>query len=669
MKLFYSLAILSFFSVSLLNAQENAEKEFNRAEAIFTEIYEGDKAELLFETKEGYAAALPIFLDLYKRDTSNANIAFKIGVIYLSGRIDRAQSIPYFKKAILSLSDNYDGGSYQERNAPRITYKFLGDAYHLNYQFTEALASYEIYILFLSKNTAVNKALIDDVNRKMEMCKTAKILVANPINIEINNLGAAINSSFHDYSPIVTVDQKTVFFTSRRKGSTGKEISEEGNFNEDIYESNKTEQGWNNAYNIGSPINTERNESAVGISPDGETMLLYNDESGNGDIYTTTLHGDVWSAPLKLNNFINTDHWEPSAFISADGTKLYFVSNKPGGYGGRDLYISKRKHGGDWEKAVNMGPTVNTPYEEDAPFIHPDGVTLFFSSNGHSTMGGFDIFMTNIGGDGKWMNPENVGYPINSTDDDVFYVVSADGRTSYFSSFRKGGLGEKDNYMATFLDVKQKPLTVVQGIVSCMLEKPNQDITVVVTDNLTEEVVGVYRPNSKTGKFLFILTPGKNYNVTYQSSGHLFYSENMDIPQEAGYLELKKEISLCPIEVGAKITLNNIFFDFDKATLRPLSNVEIKNLVKIMTDYPNIKVQISGHTDSKGDDNYNLRLSVDRARAVVEQLVAQGIDGNRMKAKGYGEKKPVAKNSNADGSDNPEGRQLNRRVEFVITGM
>ncbi|MFM7024281.1 MAG: OmpA family protein [Flavobacteriales bacterium] len=668
MKPFRLLSIFCLLCITQVNAQKdmpNAEDEFNRAEAIFLEISEAERAQSPI-AKEGYMEALPVFLKLYQQDTSNMNLAFKIGLIYHSSRKNRAKAIPYFKKAATSTSDNYKGSSFKEKKAPLITYKYLGDAYHLNYQFELAIREYEKYLVLLNEHKGGNQDIIDETNRKIEMCRTGQILLVHPVNVKTQNLGASVNSSFPDYSPVLSADQKILLFTSRRPRPNDTIKDEVGNYFEDIYISNKTATDWSPARNIGAPINTGQHEATVGLSPDGKMILIYKDDDGDGNIYSTSLNGETWSTPVKLNDNVNTKYWEPSGFISADGSTLYFISNRPGGYGGRDIYVSHRNEDGDWGKATNLGPDVNTAYDEDAPFIHPDGVTLFFSSNGNGTMGGFDIFMTYLGDDGKWAKPTNVGYPLNTPDDDVFYVVSPDGRTSYFSSFRSDGVGEKDNYTATFLDAKQTPITVVQGNVAC-LEESNKNITITVTDNATEKVVGVYRPNSKTGQFLFILTPGRNYNITYSAAGHLFHSENMDIPKQSQYFELKEEIALCPIAVGSKITLNNIFFDFDKATLRPLSNVEIKNLIKIMQDNPNIKVEISGHTDNKGDDNYNLRLSVDRARAVVEQLTINGIDGTRMKARGFGETEPVTPNTNKDGSDNPEGRQLNRRVEFKIT--
>jgi outer membrane protein OmpA-like peptidoglycan-associated protein len=519
----------------------------------------------------------------------------------------------------------------------------------------------------MADNKSTDKVMLAETNRKIEMCKTAKRLVADPVKVKLQNLGKNVNSAFADYSPVLSADQESLFFTSRRPGSTGDQKDDEGNYMEDIYISSKTKTGWSPATNIGAPINTAENEATVGISPDGQTILIYKDDLGDGNIYSTTLDGDVWGKPVKLNDNINTKYWEPSAFISADGNTLYFTSNRPGGYGGRDLYTSKRLPKGDWAVAVNMGPTINTPFDEDAPFIHPDGHTLSFSSNGHNTMGGFDIFTSLQSEEGIWSDPVNAGYPINTPDDDIYYVVSPDGLKAYFSSFREGGLGEKDNYMATYMGRKEIPLTLLKGVVNDESGKVAKNVEITVTDNETGQVVGIYRPNSKTGQFLFILTPGKNYNITYQGDNALFYSENMDIPKKSNYYEIKREVLLNPIVVGSKITLNNIFFDFDKATLRKISDVELKNLVKLLKSNPNLKVEISGHTDSKGDAAYNQKLSEQRAQAVVTRLAADGISADRMKAVGYGKTMPAAPNKNANGSDNPTGRQQNRRVELKIT--
>jgi outer membrane protein OmpA-like peptidoglycan-associated protein len=665
MKTLNYVVLICLLVTGKLNAQINKdsfENKFNMADDLFSQVYQDGKEESITYAKGGYADALPILLSLYKEDPTNMNLAFKIGVCYRGSRRNKAAAIPYFSQAATAITTNYKGHSYKEKKAPLAAYKYLGDAYHIDSQFDKAIDAYQ---KFIDKST--DKALVNEANRNIEMCRTGKSLVAAPVKIKIQNMGPAVNSTYADYSPALSGDQKTLFFTSRRAGSTGGVKDDEGNYMEDIYMATKTDTGWAQAVNIGPPINTVSNEASIGISPDGQTILIYKDDHGDGNIYSTTLSGDIWGTPVKLNENINSKYWEPSAAFSADGNTLYFVSNRPGGFGGRDLYISKKTPAGDWGKAVNMGSTINTPYDEDSPFMHADGVTFSFSSNGHNTIGGFDIFNSILSNDSVWAEPMNAGYPINTTDDDVFYVISPDGLHAYFSSFREGGLGEKDNYMATFINKKEAPLTLVKGTVVDEAGNPAKNVVITITDNETEQVVGVYHANSKTGKFLFILPPGKNYNVTYQADNHLFYSENMEIPKESKYYEVNKSISLPPIVVGSKIVLNNIFFDFDKATLRSQSNVELKNLVMIMKSNPNMKVEISGHTDSKGSDAYNQKLSEERAQAVVKRLIASGIDTKRMVAKGYGKTMPAAANKKANGQDDPEGRQLNRRVELKIT--
>ena len=670
MKLILRITCLSLLLTNFIygqDAKENNEKKFERAEKLFISVYKDEKSGSISYSKGEYATALPIFLSLIKEDPSNLNVAFKLGVCYLSSRRERLQSIPYFLKATSSASNECKENSYKEHRAPLISWKFLGDAYHLNYQFDKAIQAYEKYESVMAENKSGDKAILAETERKIQMCKTGKQLVASPLHVKIQSLGKTVNSPYADYSPVLSADQNTLFFTSRKPATTGGGKDDEGNFLEDIYTSTRTPSGWTPAENIGLPVNTSENEATVGISPDGQTILIYKDDKGDGNIYTTSLDGDVWTTPVKLNDNINTKYWEPSAFISADGNTLYFTSDRPGGYGGRDLYTSKKTPEGDWGKAVNMGPRINTPYDEDAPFIHPNGVLLSFSSNGHNTMGGFDIFNSLLSDDGTWSEPVNVGYPVNTTDDDIFYVISPDNRKAYFTSFREGGMGEKDNYLVTFLDRKETPLTLMKGIVNDESGKPARNVQITVTDNETGEVVAHYHTNKKTGAYLFILTPGKNYNITYQADGHLFYSENMEIPKKSNYYEINKAVQLNPIVVGSKIVLNNIFFDFDKATLRQASNVEINNLVRLLKGNPNLKVEISGHTDNKGDAAYNLKLSEQRAQAIVSQLALSGIDPSRMQARGYGKTMPVAPNTNSNGTDNPAGRQLNRRVELKIT--
>lgn len=615
-----------------------------------------------FYINDKFASALPLFLDIVKFDSSNTELNFKIGICYLNSRTEKIKSIHFLEKAIECA--NHKQCTEKENKARINAFKSLGDAFHLAYKFDQATVAYEKYKSMLPNNKV--QTIIEEVNRKIEMCKVGKELIATPVKIKIENMGAAINSAYADYGPVLSADESTLIFTSRRPESTGGKTDEDGKFFEDIYISKKNDSVWSPAVSIGSPINTDENEATVGISVDGQIILIYKDEKGNGNLFTTSLIGDQWSSPKKLNKNINTKGWEPSAFLSADGNTLYFTSNRKGGFGGRDIYKSNKLPNGEWAIASNLGPVINTPYDEDAPFIHPDGLTLYFSSNGHKTMGGFDIFSSTLSDKNEWTLPINIGYPINSTDDDIYYAVSPDNKRAYYSSFKTGGIGEKDNYLITFFEYVESPLTLLKGVVTDPYGKIPKAVEITVTDNETGKIAGIYRPNSKTGEYLFILPPGKNYNITYEAEGYLFHSENMDVLIKTNYYVIRKAVQLKPLVVGAKVVLKNIFFDFDKATLRPISNVELGKLFKLLNNNKGMIVEISGHTDEKGELNYNIKLSEDRAQSVVDYLIEKGINKNQMIAKGYGESNPIADNFNSDGIENTENMQLNRRVELKI---
>jgi outer membrane protein OmpA-like peptidoglycan-associated protein len=641
----------------------SASRGMRKADPELDKLYK--EAEISLKN-ENILQALNLYTELLAKDPKNSNLFFKLGYCYLKVSKANSKALYFLQKASTRVSSKYKEGSVNEKKAPLLTYKLLGDAYHQQGQFDLAIVSYERFRKILLSSRKKNYDDIDEIERQIEMCRNAKKLVAAPLNVKIKNMGRNVNSPFPDYSPVFTADQNTLIFTSARSTNIGGKTYDGGKYFEDIYTASKTDSGWSKAVNIGPPINTIDNEASVCISADGQEILIYKDDKGDGNIYSTSLKGTKWTVPVKLNSHINSKWWEPSAFISADGTALYFTSDRPGGYGGRDIYKSEKKANGDWGKAVNLGETINTEYDEDAPFIHPDGVTLFFSSKGHSSMGGFDIFESTVS-DGKWSTPENVGYPINSPGDDVFYVVSPDKKIAYFTSLREGGYGEKDNYSITFPDPKESALTLQKGTVVDDDQNAPKDIKITITDNNTDEVVGVYHPNSATGKYLFILTPGKSNNIYYEAEGFLFYSENKYIAKEDSYREVTKSVKLAPIAVGSKVVLNNIFFDFDKADLRKSSNVELNRLYDFLVKHPNLAVEISGYTDSKGTDDYNNKLSTDRALAVTEFLVSKGISKERLTAVGCGKSDPIAPNEKTDGSDDPSGRQLNRRVELKIT--
>jgi len=491
------------------------------------------------------------------------------------------------------------------------------------------------------------------------------------VKINITNLGKPLNSAFSDFAPVISADGSFMIFTSRRP-VTEKEIQKKKESKENVYSSvyDTVKKKWTNVERLGESVNQpERHNSAIALSNDGQTMLLYRGDEGNGDIYQSSLKGDEWSEPVKLPEPINNaDYQETSASFSPDGKIIYFVSNRKGGKGGKDMWLCKQDKNGKWGKAKNLG-SVNTKEDEEGIFIHPDGKTLYFSSKGHNSTGGYDIFKStyenfiNEQAGGKWTKPLNLGEPINTPDDDVFFVITADGKTGYYASAKTGGSGEKDIYEIKPVEKKKEKspkLTLLKGTVIDKLTFAPLESEIEITDNVRNEVISQIKSNSITGKFLISLPSGKNYGITVKSEGYLFHSENFDIPDSAAYSEVTLIIQLEKMLVGSKIILRNIFFNFASDSLKNESISELENIYTLLTENYGMRIEISGHTDNQGSLEVNTKLSNARAKSVVEYLIKRGIASSRLVYKGYAYSQPVASN------DNEEGRQLNRRVEFKI---
>ncbi len=519
----------------------------------------------------------------------------------------------------------------------------------------------------------------------LQQLKNAEKYIAEPIKVEIRNLGPQINSPYPDFAPVISADESILYFTSRRPGSTGNKVAPDGLYFEDVYVSENQNGQWTPARNVGAPLNSPTHDACIALSADGQTLFLFNSDNG-GDIFQSRLKGTRWLTPKNLGSPINTKYWEPSVCISADERTLFFVSDRPGGLGGRDIYMCRRLPNGKWSAPINLGPPINTPYDEDGPFFHPDGKTLFYSSNGPSSMGGFDIFRSELKPDSTWTPPINLGYPINTPGDDIYFVLSASGLHGYYASEREDSYGEKDIYLVDFstLQVASKPpqesreedlnvssepsaapvfrpnLTLVTGIIYDNQTKAPLEATIVIIDNIRSETLAVLTSNAATGKYLISLPAGKNYGIAVTAPGYAFHSENFIVEESMGYREVRKDIGLNRYKSGTVIVLRNIFFDFDKATLRPESKTELERVYQILIENPRMKARLAGHTDSFGSDDYNQRLSEARARAVYEYLISRGISADRLAYIGYGESRPI------DTNDTDEGRQNNRRVELEI---
>jgi outer membrane protein OmpA-like peptidoglycan-associated protein/tetratricopeptide (TPR) repeat protein len=515
------------------------------------------------------------------------------------------------------------------------------------------------------KQIAVFDKQLNELLPQVDQIKAGRELKRNPVSAKVINLGAGINSDQDDYFPSVTADETMLLFTSRRPGSTGGK-SADGTYDEDLWFAEmQADSSWSLVKNFGTPVNTPNNNAIASFTGDGQYVVCVRCGEAGGfgscDIYGASLHGKTWSEPLNLGPTINSKDWDSQVSISADGKTLVFASKRDGGFGSSDLWISRKDSSQRWQLPVNLGNKINTSGSEDSPFLHPDGKTLYFSSNNLSPrLGGYDIYKTILQSDGSWSTPENLGFPINSEKNDEHFVLAPSGLTGYFASDRNGGFGKDDLYKVTYPTEKRTSLTTLIGFVTDGESKTPIGSTIRIEDIESGELTGVYASNEASGKFVVILRPGHNYSITVNKKGYLFYSENFNIPPETQFKEIRKEISLQKIKPGNKIVLNNIFFDSGKSTLRPESESELKKLCQLMLENLSIKVEISGHTDNVGNDEANRLLSQERAHVVTDALIARGIPASRMLVKGYGKTQPVA------GNETEEGRQLNRRTEFKV---
>ncbi|WP_462280711.1 OmpA family protein [Salinivirga cyanobacteriivorans] len=623
-----------------------------------------------------YYLALQSYLKAHDFNPDNARLNFQIGVSYMAS-VQSYKSLNYFLRA-------------RELDAAvsRDIMYYIGRGYHMNGQYKKALEAYREYKKGLLPNQVED---IEYTSKHIKECETALELVDKPARAFIDNL-RDINTGYTEHSPVITADESKMMFTSTREGSVGGRMDDfTQEYDEDIYISYKVNDRWTRPVNAGEPLNSHMNDATVGLASDGQLLLIYNGRKRNGDIQSSVLEGDEWSYPDWLPRSVNSGEKETSASLANNDQVLYFISGREGGYGGKDIYVVHKDRRGNWGDARNLGPAINTQYDEESVFMHPDGRTLYFSSKGHNTIGGFDIFRAILGDDGKWGKPENVGMPINTPDDDLSLVLSADGRHGYFSSTREGGKGRYDIYQITFLgpekplylsnedqllasfeksvsdnvleksvEIKTIRLTVVKGVVKDAITNEPIKANIEVVDNDKDEIVFNNVSNSKTGRFLVTLPSGKNYGLAVKAENYLFHSENFNIPKATAYQEIEKEILLNNVKKDVKIVLKNVFFDQGKAVLRPTSYPELNRLAKLLKDVPTLKIEISGHTDNTGSATFNQKLSEDRAKAVVEYIKAQEITADRLTYVGYGETQPIADNTTKD------GRQQNRRVEFKV---
>jgi outer membrane protein OmpA-like peptidoglycan-associated protein/Tol biopolymer transport system component len=491
-------------------------------------------------------------------------------------------------------------------------------------------------------------------------CDFGEEALKHPLDINPVNLGPGVNSSLNEAGPYLTADSKNLYYT--------RVIEDLNKAQEDLYYAVKT----GDKYGTGNPVdglNTlQYGEGAQSISASGKYLLFTSfdrpDGMGNADIYISRKVGNKWERANNVGMPINTPGWDGEPSLSADGRTLLFSSVRSGGYGQRDIWMSVLTEDNSWSAPINLGDSINTYFEEEAPFLHPDGKTLYFSSNGWPGMGTYDLFMSHKLPNGKWSKAVNLGYPINTSGYEVSIFVSTDGGTAYYSTERKDGYGGADIYKFNMPGgAKPEYTSYISGNVFDQESREPIAANVQIFDLETGKLFTSASSDKINGTFLATLPAGKNYAVEVMKDGYLFWSHNISLKDVKEGEPVEVNIPLQKIQVGQAIVLNNIFFESERYDLKNESTAELEVVVKLLTKNPSLKVEIGGHTDNTGSEANNRTLSENRAKSVYDYLVKKGIDASRVSYKGYASSKPAGSNTTA------EGKAKNRRTELMVTAI
>lgn len=544
------------------------------------------------------------------------------------------------------------------------TYFVLGNAYYRSGNYEKANVAYNTYIQRVDNNAP----FVVRTHKNITKCADAVKLMKSPVSFESENLGDNINSEDDEYWPSITVDGKTIIFT-RLVGAQLKSNQRIPLAQEDFYTSVLVNNIWQPCEPI-KDINTDYNEGAQTISTDGRllffTACTRNDGRGSCDIYFSRNNCGVWSDAQNAGEPVNSPSWESQPSISANGEELYFVSNRKGGKGGMDIWKCVLKGFSEngiprWGIPVNLGDSINTSGNEMSPFIHSDGKTLYFASDYWPGLGGYDIFYSRRKNDTIWSKPKNIGYPINSHKDEQGLVVDASGKNAYYSSDRPGSQGQDIYSFKLYKNARPSTVSYIKGkIIDAETGKPiYANVELIDLDNSTQVIKG--EACADVGEFLMCLPLGKEYAFNVSREGYLFYSENFKLKEVTDIIDpYILEIKMQKIKVGGSVVLRNVFFDTASHELLNTSRVELQKLIEFLNDNPSLVIEISGHTDNIGSQDYNQKLSFRRAEEVYHYLTENGIIKTRMTYSGYGFSQPVISN------ETPEGRALNRRTEFKI---
>jgi outer membrane protein OmpA-like peptidoglycan-associated protein len=656
-----------------------------------------EQAELIMAETKAMDDARELMVTAADQDTTFIKANYEAGLMHLR-TVGKDRAVKYFMRV------------YRQDPAYRFDIEYLiGRSYQYGENFDKALEYYGAYKKKLAgKSNYQGRDKVDNatVDRAIFECENGKEFISKPYDFSIVNIGREINSEFEDYAPVLNeAEDEIVFTTRRRDNNLNENVYEDNKPYEDIFTAKKAGGTWAFAKNIGPVVNTPYHESSVALSADGNTLFIFNDENGGDIFYSERQPTGEFGPKISLPGIINSSFEEKSITISKDEKTLYFSSNRPGGFGGLDIYKATKDSKGEWTNVKNLGPKINTDMDDDGIFIDYDDLTLYFSSKGRKGMGGYDVFKATFNpATNEWSEPINLGYPINTPDDDIYFVMSKDGKRAYYSSVREDGMGYTDIYTIAIPEgIKDAvPMTVAKPPIEPQPVDTTQQTPVVVTppvetptkptkaelqplkfvvsvvdaaDQTTplpakikmvgakDNVIVPFTPMGD-GVFEFNITSAKakDYRLSVEVDGYIFQNINLKLAGASAQAKtVNRKVAMRKLVAGATAILRNIYFDFDKATFKTESYTELNKLEAMLSQNQNIVMEIAGHTDAVGTKAYNKYLSLKRAQAVKDYLTKKGINTRRIKAVGYGKSKPLASNDDEQG-----GRELNRRVEFKV---
>lgn len=601
-----------------------------------------------FRVRGQNSQAIGLLNEALKRDRNFVEAYYRLGIIYMTIK-DFPQAVTNFEKG-LALTDDI--------RKQKIFWYDLGESYFSIGDYDRAEETLGKFL----KAEVQSRAKIERAKLLMSNVQFARDNRDNVSKYQLRPLSDTVNAFVMQYFPVLTADQQQLIFTRRLGGG--------GNDDEDLVVSRKTPNGrWSEPQSISPNINSQLNEGTCTISADGRKLIFTScigrQGFGSCDLYESIRVGDQWAKPRNLGPNVNSSEWESQPSLSADGRTLYFVSDRRGGLGRRDIWISHLDDAGQWTRAKNLGKPINTPYDEISPFIHVNNRVLYFASNGLVGFGGYDIFFSEKSEvDGSWAEPKNMGSPINNHEDQFSLFITSDGEKGYYSHEEVRDAGYTVSRIFEISIPEDQRIryrsNYVKGIVRDKESREPLAAAIELINLKTENTESLVSSDSVTGSYLIVLTEGAEYALYVNKEDYLFKSLNFNYSEQRDYEPIVLDIDLERAREGRRAILENIFFDVDKYDLQEKSLTELRKILRFLQENPGVRVEISGHTDNTGSASYNVQLSEKRAAAVNSYLVSQGISAGRLIPKGYGSQQPIADN------DSEEGRQKNRRIEFKI---